>query len=129
VIGTGQWELRRKWLVGAGLLLALIFVFTHLPEKSVPQVCLWGTTDKSRHVIVYGFLTFMLLKGLGAPSSQQVRKLFLGVVVIAGLGLLDELTQTLVGRTCSLQDWLANMLGASLASLTAIAWPADGPNR
>ena len=100
---------RRLTLVGIWIILATL---THIPvPASVPQI---RYSDKLVHLIAY----FPL--GLLLPSCH-VRGLSLRwkcVAWIAVYGVLDELLQIPVGRTASLFDWLADLLGATLGAVT-----------
>lgn len=61
----------------------------------------------------YAILTvlFMRATGTGRPLLYYI----VSVVVILGIAGIDEYTQTFVGRTCSVYDWLADVAGISLA--------------
>ncbi len=43
--------------------------------------------------------------------------LFLGLALLAGIGALDETTQPLVRRTCSIVDYACDLTGIAVACL------------
>lgn len=104
-----------RWLAARRTLLVVIWLslatLTHIPvPASVPHT---RYADKVVHLLAY----FPL--GLLLPACQ-VRGLCqrsICVAVIAVYGVLDELLQIPVGRTASLFDWLADLLGATLGAL------------
>ena len=47
--------------------------------------------------------------------DERVRRFVGYVLIVAAIyGVLDELTQTLVGRSADVADWLADMVGATV---------------
>ena len=73
--------------------------------------------DKLTHVIAYSVVTVLALK---AFLKSVYRSLWIMVMVsfgLASLGVLDELTQPLVGRVCGIDDWLADCVGITLAAI------------
>lgn len=78
-----------------------------------------GLGDKLSHAVVYGLLTLCWLK---AGAAGRSRRWVLGIIFVPVLiGTFVELTQSLVGRSCSLMDWLANVAGVSIASIFWLA--------
>ncbi|MDR2479869.1 MAG: VanZ family protein [Treponema sp.] len=72
-------------------------------------------SDKLQHVLVYAALAFTA--GLWAPphfwKRRPITALLLAALVSSAYGALDEVHQYHVpGRTCDIQDWLADTLGA-----------------
>jgi VanZ family protein len=96
-----------------------IFVLTHLPPAQVPKT---RVSDKLLHFWVYAVLTALLHVSLW-PTRRSAWVLGVGAVIVAlTYGAVDEMTQPLIGRTCSLQDWYANAAGAVVAgTLVTIA--------
>lgn len=114
LLNDSRWlAIRRTTLVVIWIILATL---THIPvPASVPQI---RYSDKLVHLIAY----FPL--GLLLPSCH-VRGLSLRwkcVLWIAAYGVLDELLQIPVGRTASLADWLADVLGATLGAIVGAYW-------
>lgn len=113
-----------RWLTARRVLLIVIWIIlatlTHVPvPQSVQEIRI---SDKLVHLIAY--LPLGLL--LPACSIRGLTKRWICVVVIAVYGIMDELLQIPVGRTASLYDWLADLLGTSLgAALGRLFEPAD----
>lgn len=102
--------LRRGVLIAIWIVLA---ISTHIPiPQSAPDI---RNIDKLVHLIAY----FPL--GLLLPTCRVRGCLHAGVcwLVIAVYGLCDELLQIPVGRTASVNDWIADMIGASVGIAVA----------
>ncbi|MEM6314676.1 MAG: VanZ family protein, partial [Planctomycetota bacterium] len=101
-----------RWVVG-GLWVAM-FVVTHVPSFHTgdPETGRMGF-DKIAHFLGFALLACMLRV-----------MLWWRVVVIVGVlavyGVVDELTQPIVGRTADPVDWVADMLGVGFGLLAAI---------
>lgn len=108
------------WLLALGAYWVALFFGTHIPE---PQ----GLTrrliahDKLVHAAAYAVLATLALvawRRTGGLTTWTVRAAC-GVAIL-GYGVIDELTQPLVGRSCDLWDWVADGVGVTLA------WVVDG---
>ncbi len=101
------------WLMAACLLTAMLLVLSHLPQGMVPADLGTGIGDKLPHALAAGLLTLIWVRALGPNGIwRSVGVAFLVVVFIV---TLDEITQPLVGRSCTADDWLADLTGAVLA--------------
>ena len=102
-----------KWRIIAIVYFFFLVAATHTPQKRMPESLDLFGLDKILHVVAYAILTvlFMRAAGTGRPLLYRV----VSVVVILGIAGIDEYTQTYVGRTCSVHDWLADIAGISLA--------------
>lgn len=105
----------RRWLTERRALLVVIWIIlatiTHIPvPQSVPEI---RHADKLVHLIAY----FPLGLLLPASNIRGLRSRWVCVAVIATYGILDELLQIPVGRTASVYDWMADLLGASIGAL------------
>lgn len=103
---------RRAMLVVIWLILATI---THVPvPQSVQEIRI---SDKLVHLVAY----FPL--GLLLPSCRfrGLHRRWTCLAVIAIYGVLDELLQIPVGRTASVFDWLADLVGASSGLLLGMS--------
>jgi len=124
-------------LAAACLLAVAIFVFTHVPNEQVPRLIIRIGDDKFRHLLSYGLFAAFLFAGLRPWQTNPVKVLAWVAVIGIGYAGIDELTQPLAGRTCSLLDFLASLggtlLGGSLmlvASVISGHWfkrQSDGP--
>jgi len=99
----------RKWLIIAVIFTAIVLVLTHLPQEVMQTRLPVRGLDKLAHALAYGAITILFVVSLRAcPSLLSASFLFFAILAI---GTLDELTQSFVGRTASLADWLANIVG------------------
>lgn len=108
VAHRGRWVLRAVtafyWLTA--------FVLTHLPPSELPKNRIG---DKYAHFITYAILSTLLY--LCFWTARRSMAMSAGVVLAIGCiyGAFDELTQPLIGRLCSLNDWFANFAGVITA--------------
>lgn len=86
-----------------------IFILTHLPPTTVPKT---RVSDKALHFGVYAILGVLLHLSV---RPRAWKKILLVLAVLLLYGAMDELTQPLVGRFCSFDDWLADAAGAAVA--------------
>ncbi len=102
-----------KSLITAILFTAAVFVFTHLPQETMPSPLQKDGIDKLEHVFAYGVITFLFLISLRtSPTMLSALLLFL---VVSAIGAFDELTQPLVSRTASVTDLVADIVGILFA--------------
>lgn len=73
----------------------------------------WGVYATIIHVMIYGLLTWLLLRALAGRGWRWAVPVTL--VLVMAIGAVNELTQPLVGRSCSLLDWLIDLAGAAAA--------------
>lgn len=100
---------RLAWLAVA-LVMGAAFVATHLPPRSIPH----GPpgSDKTAHFVLYFIIGSGLTIAL-ATSRPPMKAALLALLLAAGFGIADELTQIPVGRHADLFDWLFDVLGAA----------------
>jgi len=109
----------------------LIFGGTHASAVAVPVA---GNWDKLAHGGAFAGLAFLLCGSLACFWRTGPALYASAVAVVAGYGVLDEVTQMLANRTPDPWDWLADLAGAMLGTLAfaAAAWihgrrrPAQG---
>ena len=113
-----------RWLTSRRCVLVTIWIvlatLTHIPvPKSIPQI---GGIDKVFHVVAY----FPLGLLLPVCRVRGCHRWLTCLLLIAGYGVLDELFQIPAGRTASVWDWIADVVGAS-AGIVALRRfvPAD----
>lgn len=98
---------------------ACILVATWIPGARLPRVDAPPGTDKVLHFLffaVLGYLTVLSLRG-GGSQRTALRVL----VAIAAFGALDEYVQQFIpGRSMELNDWLADLAGASVGLMLAM---------
>ncbi len=108
----------RRWLPFVCWAL-LVLTLTSIPNPSVPSV---PGGDKAAHAIMYG-----VLGGLAAFALVGIRRPVLAhaaaLVGIAALAALDEWHQLYIpGRSADVADWMADVIGATVALiLSALA--------
>ena len=93
------------------LILAHAPAVTHLPK--LPAYPGPPYKDKFAHAAAYA-----LLAGLAVSAWRGRSTAWSAVVwfaVLSSYAAADELLQSLVGRSCTLGDWLADMAGVALA--------------
>lgn len=104
---------RRIVVMLTGAYWLLIFTLTHLPPGRLPQV---PSSDKLKHFVGYLVLSFLLGATLWIlfPARRRLMPILV-VAAAAAYGAFDEFTQIAVGRSCELNDWLADVAGAATA--------------
>jgi VanZ family protein len=104
-----RWRLA---VIGGAL---VIFIGSSIPSSSMPSLRVL-TQDKLLHMLEYGAFGLLLCSWARREFSRPRR--VMAVLVLAALyGISDEAHQYLVGRSCEFYDWLADMVGVSLAIL------------
>ncbi|HMQ15972.1 MAG TPA: VanZ family protein [Phycisphaerae bacterium] len=90
-----------------------LFALTHFPKLSLTGPV--ERPDLYSHFIAFGLLAFLLWR-FAETFRQPLGPRFVWVAgaVILAYGAFDELTQELVGRDATIEDWLANACGATL---------------
>ncbi|MBA7628942.1 hypothetical protein ES703_36439 [subsurface metagenome] len=121
---------RRQKLTIISLLLywPAIFILAHIP---VPQLVREAhVSDKSLHFLAYLVLVFLLWFAIRPDRKVNWRKTAMWwlLLVIVWYGVVDELLQGyVVGRSCDVMDFFANLTGAfaGLILFTFFTfWPA-----
>jgi VanZ family protein len=96
-----------SWAVVAVYWLGM-FGGTHWPT---PPHAPFGTADKWMHFGAYGGLAWLLSIAIGTRRPVSLAVGVAVVVLLAGWGAIDEVTQPMVGRDCDLWDWAADVAG------------------
>ncbi|MCF7958394.1 MAG: VanZ family protein [Phycisphaerae bacterium] len=115
-MANGRYFNSKRLKVTAGYIL-LVMLLTHIPKGHMPLELGgygWGDIglDKLIHLGAYGLMVYLAIWSAHAPVRLKVQLLIVAGVIV--LGGLDEFTQTYVGRMCSVLDWIANVIGATL---------------
>jgi VanZ family protein len=109
-----------KILLG-GFVLSLLTA-THLPPNSLILPAEVHNVDKVFHFTAYAALAGLLATAWqlssGILNSRHLRWVWCAVAIF---GALDELTQIVVDRDCSIWDWSADVVGAA-CGLLAFVW-------
>jgi len=110
------------WLTASILSAAGVLVLTHLPQTALPNVLQGNLTDKIEHTAAYGLIALLFLLSVKRRSPLLVP--ISGLLILAGMGVLDEATQPLVQRCASVGDYMADLIGvvAACAIFLAKRW-------
>lgn len=98
----------------------LMFAATHIPKLPTDRIPV-PHGDKLLHILLYFGLT--LLGGCARWSENRrmpTGSLLGWAVVFSTYGVIDEVLQPFVGRSASVFDWLADLLGVSLATILLV---------
>ena len=98
-------------------------VLTLMPSSGSSQLPEIFLLDKVAHVVLFASIAFSLFIDLRARrySTQSVILISTAIVVVGTLfGMLIEYLQTFTGRTASLGDVAADVIGLLLGVLTAL---------
>ena len=104
------WLLTAAWWV-------LIATLTHLPPRHLPRV---PGSDKTHHFLAYAALALLL--GFALMFTFPRRWWLPWGVLVVGMcyGALDEVTQSWVGRTTDIEDWIADAVGTAAGILPVL---------
>ena len=106
---------QRNWRIASLSCLVFVLVLTHIPGEIMPPELHEHMMDKVEHMIAYGVTAVLFLLSLRDPVRFGV--LSGGLLLLAGVGAFDELTQPLFHRTASIWDYAADVTGIVLACL------------
>jgi VanZ family protein len=117
----GLHGLRYLWFV---LLVATIFIFSGADEVRAPDPGF--QYDKLAHFLVFGLIATALFRSFEFPENRRSCwiRIFGVTAIVSCVGGLDEMRQYYAdGRTAEIADWLADTLGALVASIVYALWP------
>jgi hypothetical protein len=88
-----------------------LIILAHIPMPQYVRKA--GVSDKSLHFFAYLILTFLLWFSIRPDEKVSWRKssFWLVFIIVTGYGAVDEVVQSLVGRTCDAMDIAANITG------------------
>jgi VanZ family protein len=98
-----------------------VFILAHIP---IPQlVYRAGVSDKGIHVLAYLILVFLLWFAISPDKKVNWRKAAAWWVlfVVVWYGVVDEVLQSYVGRSCDVTDFLGDLAG-TLAGLVLFSF-------
>lgn len=105
----------------------ILFVLGHIPIPQLVREA--GVSDKSLHFLAYLILVFFLWFAINSDKKVNWRKAgaWWILLVVVLYGIVDEVSQNYVGRSCDIIDFVANLTGA-LTGLILFSvftfWPA-----
>jgi VanZ family protein len=105
-----------------------IFILAHIP---IPQLVYKAqVSDKSLHFLAYLVLAFLFWFAISPDKKVHWRKaaVWWVLLVVVWYGVVDEVLQGYVGRSCDVMDFFANLVG-TLAGLILFSfftfWPVS----
>jgi len=96
-----------------------LFVLTTIPGDSMPNADIVGF-DKIQHVLAYGGLATLFSLALLKRGIGRYSVFFISIFTLLIYGVFDEWHQQFIGRTCSLFDLLADMVGVTTFTLVTL---------
>lgn len=113
-------------LAGCIVLWVTAFAITHIPAKEMPAITI---SDKTLHFVGYFVLGSLMLLTMAGYGASLLRRTLTVVCTMMAYAAIDEITQPLVNRHCSLGDWGADIVGAVAAVLLIEIIFALSPSR
>jgi VanZ family protein len=108
-----------RWLVASLAALACVLISTHIPQAAMPRFLQHTFLDKIEHVLAYGTIATLFV--LSVPPRTSLTVSLAGLLALAGIGILDEVTQPLFNRTADVRDYLSDLVGILLACSILLA--------
>jgi len=104
-----------------------LFLLAHISIPEAVQKA--GVSDKALHFLAYASLVFLLWAALDPNRKVCWRRAMIWWVLLTVVvyGIIDEVLQSYVGRTCDAMDFISDLAGAltSCIILTYLTfWPA-----
>jgi len=90
-----------------------LFGLTHLPK--LPAYPGPRYKDKIAHTAAYAVLAGLAVVAWRIGRGSAARSAAVWFAVLSSYAAVDELLQPLVGRSCTVGDWLADTVGVALA--------------
>lgn len=104
--------------------MGVILAVSSIPEPTLQKVG-FSVKDYLAHGIEYSILGFLSFRLFRAQGKSPLRAWLWVIVVVIFMGAVDENYQRLIpGRTTSLSDYAADLVGSSAGGLIAIVYYA-----
>lgn len=100
-------DARKLVTVACMIAWAGAFTVTHIPEETASHL---PGNDPSLHFIGYFAITGILWMTLLAHRITCLRRIAWVLLGSTAYSTFDELSQPLFGRSCTLGDWLSNLV-------------------
>ena len=101
-------------------LVISIYAASSQSTLTVPDVGV--SYDKLAHLLVFGLLATAVLR-IPYVINKGWHGVLFTILVVSGYAILDEFRQSLTpGRAVELNDWIADTLGAIIASILYLKW-------
>ena len=99
-----------------------IFMASGTKDLAAPDFGFDFSYDKVAHLLVFGLLATAVLR-IPRIFNNGWRGVGIAILLISLYGVLDEYRQSFTaGRYVELDDWIADTLGAILASIVYYKW-------
>jgi VanZ family protein len=99
-----------------------IFLVSGTSKLATPDLGFDFSYDKLAHLLVFGLLATAVLR-IPQFFEQGWKGACLTICIVSIYGALDEYHQSFtVARYVELDDWIADTVGASLASILYLKW-------
>lgn len=103
------------------ILAVCIFLVSGQTHVATPDVSLFSN-DKLIHLLVFGLLATSILR-IPTIRERKWSGVIFAALIVSIYGGLDELHQsTTPGRQVEIADWVADTLGAVIASILYLKW-------
>jgi len=97
-----------------------IYAASSQSTLTVPDVGV--SYDKLAHLLVFGLLATAVLR-IPYVINKGWHGVLFTILIVSGYAILDEFRQSLTpGRAVELNDWIADTLGAIIASILYLKW-------
>lgn len=98
-----------------------IFLASGTKNLAAPNLGFNFSYDKIAHLLVFGLLATAILR-IPYFFKQGWKGALVAIAVVSLYGALDEYHQSFTGRSVEFDDWIADTLGATLASILYLKW-------
>ncbi len=119
------WFIMFRYFWPAYLWVIIILILTGMPGNDIPHISpIWDVfkPDKIVHIGLFGMLVFLLTAGSFYKGGKTpLKKSLLSIYAVIGIALggIVELLQkwVFIGRSCELNDFIADTVGVILSIL------------
>jgi len=105
-------------------LMVTVTIVSGTNNLATPPGFTWVGHDKVAHVLVFGLIATTILR-LPVFRTRQGLGMVAAIVLTSLFGALDEWRQSFTpGRFVEFDDWIADTVGAIIATMVYRYWPA-----
>lgn len=115
---------RLRWVMLWPIFIAgTIFTLSGVSVLATPDIEIDLPLDKVAHFLVFGLLATAIIR-IPYIHSKKWRGALITIAIVALYAAADEYHQSFTpGRQVEFDDWIADVLGAILATSLYCAWP------
>jgi len=100
--------------------IIIVFIGIALPSDDIPDINPVVNFDKIVHMILFGVVTFLMNGSLTLRGFTRRSAAIIGLLAGSAYAGLAEIIQLFVpGRSCSIYDFYAGVIGALIALIIA----------